>query len=276
MGRDAWPDLSVQISRRRWRCVPDPALCLTRDGAAFVRGLATQAEVWLTPEFHHFLDSWTLYDEKPELLAPSHSPAAAEETREALRIWLRLREASGSAEGRLCWVRDALRESRLPPGCEDSVVSQWEAMAEALDQHLAGAERPWGPLVAARRDAVALCAALPGSLLLTARSEAKDRRTPALCQQIEAWGLPCRHVGLDDDLALLERSLLLRILVEAGLTGFLWGGIGVSVIRPIVPSGYDRGDEFDAFADGEPRHLKNAWEDARFFWYELMGEDVYA
>ena len=41
MGRTAtWPDLSVQISRRRLRCVVDPYLCLTERGAELVHGLA--------------------------------------------------------------------------------------------------------------------------------------------------------------------------------------------------------------------------------------------
>ena len=42
MGRDAWPDFSVQISSRPWRCVPDPLLCMSRDGAAFLGALAEE------------------------------------------------------------------------------------------------------------------------------------------------------------------------------------------------------------------------------------------
>ncbi len=75
MGRDGWPDFSVQVSSRPWRCVPDPLLCMSRNGAAFVSALATanvvgsspRAEVWMAPEFHNILDNWMLYDQKPEL-----------------------------------------------------------------------------------------------------------------------------------------------------------------------------------------------------------------
>src|SRR5579872_3438881 len=112
MGQEQlWPDLSVQISRRRWRCVPDPALCLSGHGAAFVSGLASHAEVWMTPEFHHILDSWLLYDQSPELLGQSlGGRQSTEEIRHALRVWLRLRDEAGQTAARLCWVRDALRE----------------------------------------------------------------------------------------------------------------------------------------------------------------------
>ena len=79
MGKEPWSDLSVQIGSRPWRIVPDPLLCLSRDGAAFVGGLAgthmaghsPRAEVWLAPEFHSILDDWMLHDKHPELLAQS-------------------------------------------------------------------------------------------------------------------------------------------------------------------------------------------------------------
>ncbi len=46
MGQDTWPDLSVRISRRRSRCVPDPLFRQSHDGAAFIYGLTSHAEVW--------------------------------------------------------------------------------------------------------------------------------------------------------------------------------------------------------------------------------------
>ena len=153
MGRDAWPDFSVQISSRPWRCVPDPLLCLSRDGAAFVSALAgahevghsPRAEVWMAPEFHSILDNWMLYDQHPELLAQSlGGPSDPDELRQALRVWLRLRDTAGRPDGRLCWVRDAVRESCLPAGIGDSVVPRWEAMAQALDERLANSsETQW-------------------------------------------------------------------------------------------------------------------------------------
>src|SRR5208283_3282900 len=188
MGREAWPDLSVQISRRRWRCVLDPLLCLSGAGAALARGLAAHAEIWLAPEFHHILDGWTLYDGKPELLLqglPTQTRGCAyaeEDLREAMRAWLLLREDLGHGGGRLYWVRDCLRESSLPPGMEDSVLPRWELLAEGLEERLSKTGHEGGPLVAALRDTAALVAALPGALLLSLREPPRGRESHALPQ----------------------------------------------------------------------------------------------
>jgi hypothetical protein len=290
MGREAWPDLSVQISRRRWRCVPDPLLCLSHDGAAFVSGLvcgvAPPAEVWLGPEFLNILDSWMLYDREPDLLRQSlggrHAP---DEIRDALRIWLRLRDEAGHGGGRLCWVRDALRESCLPTGMDESVVPRWEVMAEALDERLSTAIEVRGPVVAAIRDAAALGAVLHGGVLLCLREPAKPDLPPPLCRHLQAWRLPCRRLEIGDDLVALERGLLLHMLVEAGLAGFLWGGLELAVVHLVVPGHFrvspghgfaGASEELDFLAEGEPRPAKGAWEDARAFWYDLAAEDAYA
>jgi len=142
---------------------------MSRDGAAFVSALAgahavthsPRAEVWMAPEFHSILDNWMLYDQHPELLAQSlGGPRDPDELRQALRLWLRLRDRAGRPDGRLCWVRDALRESCLPAGMGDSLVPRWEAMAQALDERLANSCETTGPGIAAVRDSVALCAVL--------------------------------------------------------------------------------------------------------------------
>jgi len=52
----SFPDLSVQISQRRWRCVLDPNLALSPNGAAFARRLAPHAEVWIGSEFFNILE----------------------------------------------------------------------------------------------------------------------------------------------------------------------------------------------------------------------------
>ncbi|MGD0720868.1 MAG: hypothetical protein ABR970_07445 [Roseiarcus sp.] len=283
MGREQlWPDLSVQISRRRWRCVPDPHLCLSYEGAAFVRGLTTHAEVWLAPEFLNILDNAPLYDQQPRLLTESlgghHTP---EEIRHALRIWLRLRNEAGHVGGPLCWVRDALRESCLPAGMEESIVPRWEAMAEALDERLPHTAEASGPGIAVTRDIAALAAVVPGAVLLSKREAAEPDQPPLLCRHLQTWRLPCRRLKVGDDLVALERNLLLHLLVEAGLAGFLWGGLGLAVVHLVVPDRFrvpaghgfaGAGEELDLLAEGEPLQVKSAWEDAQAFWYDLPQE----
>jgi hypothetical protein len=282
MGRGPVPDFSVQISRRRWRCVVDPHLCLSQDGAAFIYGLSAHAEIWLGPEFLNILDSWLLYDREPELLMPPFgSHHGADGIRHALRIWLRLRDEAGLGGGRLFWVSDAVRESCLPAGMDDGVVSRWEAMAEALDERLSKAVEPSGPMVAAMRDSAALAGLLPGAMLLTLRDPAGPNSPPMLCRHLQAWEVPCRHLDLADDLVEKERLLLLHMLIEAGLSGFLWGGLRLAVVHLVVPGHcrlpLDHGfaghtEEADFLTETEPRPIRGVWEDARAFWYDLIVE----
>jgi hypothetical protein len=288
MGKDPWSDLSVQISSQPWRCVPDPVLCLSRDGAAFVSALAgahgvghsPRTEVWMAPEFHSILDNWMLYDQHPELLMQSlGGPNDPDELREALRLWLRLRDTAGRPDGRLCWVRDALRESCLPAGIGDSVVPRWEAMAQALDERLTTRETG-GPGIAAMRDSAALCAVMTDAVLLCARESGDPDQTPRLCRHLQDWGLRCRRLRIADDLVALERGLLFRLFVEAGLASFIWGGLGLAVAHIVAPRLclIPNGDAFTSdvedldFTGDEPRPMKSPWEDAQVFWYNLAAE----
>jgi hypothetical protein len=283
------------------RCVPDVHLCMLRDGAAFLGGLIPHADVWATPEFLHVLDDWELHDGRPELLREALGEGYSDEgVRDALRHWLRLRDETGNRGGRLYCVRDSLRESNLPPGADDTLVSRWETMAEALDSRLT-ITSPGGALIDAhKRDTAALAATIQGAFVLTVRMpaertslgsrprpapEPKQSAAPSLCQHLESWGVPCRRVGIDDDLVALERSLLLHLLVEAGLSGFLWNGLPLSVVHLIAPGAFGVSPgrdgpagaaELDYFSSGEPRPVKSPWEAARAFWYDLDSGDHHA
>ncbi len=155
----SFPDLSVQISQRRWRCVLDPNLALSPNGAAFARRLAPHAEVWIGSEFFNILDSALIYEHEPELLGTSR--AAIETVPEVLRDWTRLRDETGYGGGLFHWIGDILRESCLPNGMDEGIIAHWEAAARSLDLRLPQALEASGPLIAAMRDTVALCAILP-------------------------------------------------------------------------------------------------------------------
>ncbi|MGB8843771.1 MAG: hypothetical protein WCC64_22185 [Aliidongia sp.] len=280
MGRSPGTEFSVQVSRRRWRFVVDPHLCLGQDGAAFICGLTSSAEIWLGPEFLNILDSWHLYDRKPGLLMPG-GHHKADDIQHALYIWLRLRDEAGLGGRRLFWVRDAVRESCLPADIDDSVVPRWEAMAEALDERLSKAAEPSGPMVAAMRDAAALTGLLSGAVLLTLCDPAEPAAAPVLCRHLQAWNLSCRHLDLKDDLVARERSLIVQLIIESGLCGFLWGGLRLAIVHVVVPGHYrlpldhglaGPGDEPEFLGESEPRPIKGVWEGARAFWYHLAAE----
>lgn len=295
MHRPQNTELSVHVGSRTWRCVLDPHLCLTRIGAAFVCELVHYAQVWIGAGALNIFDDWMLLEEQPaSLMWTADGIPDAEELRDALRTWRWFRDSHGHFGGRLCWVRDAVRESSLPEDADESLVPRWEAMAEALDQRLSHAEEHRGPMVAATRDAAALATLVPSAVLfglgrrrgdLRGASSDDPRGDPPLCHYLKSWNLPCRRLDVLDDLVVLERNLLLKTLVEAGLSRFLWGGLPLVVVHILAP-GHRRlavgqdfaggGDDIDFLEGEQPRPIRGPWEDAHAFWYDLNPEDDHA
>jgi hypothetical protein len=276
VANSSFPDLSVQISRRRSRCVLDPHLALSRDGPVLARLLAPFAEQWVGPEFFNVLDTAPLYEEQPELLIwPGTNTAEIAAVPEVLQAWSRLRDEPGNC---LSWIGDALRESSLPEAVDESIIANWEAASRALDLRLPSDPEASGPLIAATRDAAALCAVLPASRLL-ARS-ASDQ-PPAICRQLQEWGLRCERLSTDDALVAVERAEFLRLLAEAGLGPSIWGGLGLALIHLWLPRA--GGCDFARAEHLEPNLLRssnrrrawvNPWEDAKCFWYEVIGPTI--
>src|SRR6266568_3476706 len=276
----SFPDLSVQISQRRWRCVLDPNLALSPNGAAFARRLAPHAEVWIGSEFFNILDSALIYEHEPELLGTSR--AAIETVPEVLRDWTRLRDETGYGGGLFHWIGDILRESCLPNGMDEGIIAHWEAAARSLDLRLPQALEASGPLIAAMRDTVALCAILPAAAILTLRAPDEPRESPVLCRNVQCWGLDCQHLSGGDKLAAIECHSFRQVLVQAGLAKFVWGGLKLAVLH-LLASGLTRLDTpqdsiDEAGADLVIDARENAairwdpWHDAKGYWYDLVSE----
>jgi hypothetical protein len=270
-----FPDLSVQISRRRARCVLDPHLALSRDGPGLAKRLAPFAEQWVGPEFFNVLDSTSLYLEEPELLVwPDTDAAMIAAVPEVLQAWAQLRDESN---GCLSWIGDALRESSLPEAVDDAIVARWELASRMLDLRLPRTIEATGPLVAATRDAAALCAVLPAARMI-GRS---DRgRPPAVCRQFEQWGLVCEQLSTDDPLAMLERADFLRLVADAGIAPSVWGGLSLALVYLWLPRAgaldvephYGHDIEPDLLGRSEtPTAWVNPWEDAKCFWHDITG-----
>lgn len=275
MNNPPFPDLSVQISRRRSRCVLDPHLALSREGPILAKRLAPYAEQWVGPEFFNVLDSASLYLEEPELLVwPNTDAAAIAAVPEVLQAWAQLRDESN---GCLSWIGDALRESSLPDALDEAIVGRWEVASRALDLRLPKTIEATGPLVAATRDAAALCAVLPAARMI-GRSEGGE--PPAVCRQLQQWGLTCERLNADDPLVLLERADFLRLLADAGVAPSVWAGLGLALVYLWLPRAGSLEIEPLYGADVEPNLLRkdeepaawvNPWEDAKCFWCDITG-----
>jgi hypothetical protein len=274
VGVPAFPDLSVQITRRRSRCVLDPHLALSRDGPVLAKRLAPFAEQWVGPEFFNVLDSASLYLEEPELLVwPNTDAATIASVPEVLQAWAQLRDESN---GCLSWIGDALRESSLPDAVDEAIVGRWEIASRALDLRLPKTIEATGPLVAATRDAAALCAVLPAARMI-GRSE--NGKPPAVCRRLQQWGLACQQLSGDDPLVVLERADFLRLLADAGIAPSVWAGLGLSLVYLWLPRAGALEVEPFYGADAEPDLRKvekpsawaNPWEDAKCFWYDITG-----
>jgi hypothetical protein len=270
-----FPDLSVQVTRRRVRCVLDPNLALSRDGAMLARRLAPHAEQWVHPEWWNIVDGARLYTREPELVAPlGTDKALIAEIPDALRDWTQLRE-----EARQClhWVGETLPESYMPDDIDEAVLTRWEAASRTLDLFLPKAIEATGPLIAAMRDTAALCAVLHAAFVL---SRGAHGEPPLICRHLQQWGLACEKLSSKDILVSVERAGFQRLLIEAGLAPFVWGGLPLALVHLLVPyvgrleTGPDFGqeDEPALLADEEePVLRRNPWEGAKCFWYDVTG-----
>jgi hypothetical protein len=269
-----FPDLSVQVTRRRVRCVLDPNLALSREGAMLARRLAPHAEQWVYPEWWNIVDSARLYACEPGLVAPPGADSTfIAEIPEALRDWTQLRE-----EARRCvhWVGETLPESYMPDDVDEAVLPRWEAASRTLDLCLPKAIEATGPLIAAMRDTAALCAVLHAAFVL---SRGAHGEPPLICRHLQQWGLSCEELSPYDTLVSVQRASFQRLLVEAGLAPFIWGGLPLALVHLLVPY-VGRLETGPYFGEDEPDFLRNEdepvrpcnpWEGAKCFWYDVMG-----
>jgi hypothetical protein len=276
-----FPEVSVQLTQRRWRCVLDPNLALSPTGAEFARRLAPHAEVWLGTEFFNILDSTSIYEKEPELLAwPGANRVDSDLMSSVLHDWCRLRNESGYGSSPFHWIGDVLRESSLPAGMNEDVVEHWEEAASSLDACLPPAIEGTGPLIATMRDTVALCAVLPATIL-TMRDKSAVHEVPVLCEHIKHWGITCEQVDDNDEFVAIERAGIRQILIQAGMAKFLWAGMNLVVLHLLATGlgrtatdedtlSYDAGD---VLTDSEPSGgVRAPWAGARAFWYQLQPE----
>jgi hypothetical protein len=276
-------DLSITISQRRWPCVLDPTLVLSRFGLPLIRHINEAMELWIVRELWHILDNSRFWLEQPEALfsegregvSPDHALADDRELTSAMKAWERIRMENDLSGLKLYWLNDCLSDSMTPAGQPPDLVPRFEALACALDRHLVST----GPMACAARDSAALAAALGTAFVLTCQSAAEraEGTAPAICRMFPK-SIACLRVSEDDPVAAIERDHLRRLLVHAGAANMLFAGLYPVIIHFSAPAAsFGATLACDAKADSddiEPvmpaeEFALDPWQGARAFWYPL-------
>lgn len=282
-------DLSVTLSQRRWSCVLDPTLTLSKYGLPLVKQLGEVMDLWIVREFWHILDNTYFYWQQSDSVTNEKREVRRGITvqqrlsRQALctlKEWERLRMETDLGSLNLFWIGDCIGESFLPKETDASLVGRWEFLARSLENYPGKQQDTSEPLTSAFRDAAALTAALSSAFVLTYRSPEDIARNlpPAICSSLISWGVPCQEVEKTDEIASLERDYLLQLLIQSGLAKFLWTGLHLNVLHLVVPHAATISHPADWTEDFSLSELetwqelpesKKFWEVAQGFWYEI-------
>ena len=256
-------------------CVVDARLALSQHGQLSVARLAREFQVWLPHELHRILRNPRAYLDDPSQLVErpycgalrklDYDGEAGVVGRE-LSQWDRRPQEDDLAALPLYYLGERADECLVPSDVDRRLRERCEQLQRGL--HLAmnqsGYDLPRGEVIGACiRDAVALSAALEpyGAILLT-RLESDDEGAPALCDYLDAWGVPTSQAPRHGPMLRWLRDALAR----SGLAPLSWAGVPLAVVHVFVAGfpvlgGVDRGLDDDAVA--------RLWTNASIFWHRV-------
>ncbi len=250
---------------------------LSRLGLLTATRLVSQFTVWLPRELREILRSPRTYMGDPSPLLPRvycsalrnlDAKADAEAVCAELSQWDRLPESDELAALPLHYLGERADESFSPALCDSHLRERYEQLQRGLDLKLRASsyDQQRGATVAACvRDAAALCAALqPHNGFILSRLEVDGTGAPALCDYLDAWGVP-----VSDEIPDCggEAGLPLRVaLARAGLGPVSWSGISLVAVHVVLPGfpifgGADPGLDDDAVA--------RLWTQATVIWHRV-------
>jgi hypothetical protein len=232
--------------------------------------------LWLPQELHHVLRNTRSHLADPSSLAERPYCASlrqidlnveADAIGEELSQWDRVPEEDDLASLPFYYLGERADECRMPTDVDRRLRERCEQLQRGLHHAMnaSGYDLPRGEIVSACiRDAVALCAALEpyGAFILT-RLESDAEGAPALCDYLDAWGVPTAAAPASGKSAV---RWLRDALTQSGLAPLTWAGIPLAAVHVIVPGfpvlgGADKGLDDDAVA--------RLWTRASVFWHRV-------
>lgn len=233
-------ELEVSLRARRSAFVIDPLLALSTPlGARLTGRLSAAADLWVTRTFWQVIDSSDYYRRDPPALWPEClreglPESIGDDLHRALSLWETTRLRTDLSHCRLHWVSDNLGESVFPDGAPPDLIERYEALHQSLTARADPGEDATGTAgFYGTIDSLALTAALGNASLLTLAPDAPTSCLQLACTQV-GLGLEPVPEGGDAELAALERRRLREMIVVAGCTPLLWGGLHLAVVHPLL------------------------------------------
>ncbi|MFZ5637364.1 MAG: hypothetical protein ACOY82_12370 [Pseudomonadota bacterium] len=232
-------ELEVSFRAKRSAYVVDPLLALCSPyGAQLVSRLSALADLTVTRTFWQAIDASDYYRRDPLGFWPSAMretlPAStADDFNQALTLWEDERTRTDLSRCRLHWVIDNVSESLFPDGTRADLIERYEALHQALTSRCdPNDDATESAAFYGTIDSLALAAALGNACVLTLAPD-----LPQACLRTV-----CEHVGLtleeppesSQELVALEQRRVRELIVTAGASSLMWGGLRIAVIHPLL------------------------------------------
>lgn len=232
-------ELEVSVRARRSAYVVDPLLALCSPyGAQLVSRLSSLADLTVTRTFWQAIDASDYYRRDPlgfwpDTLRERLPEGTAEDFNQALSLWEDERARTDLSRCRLHWVIDNVSESLFPDGTRPDLLERYEALHQALTSRCdPNDDATESAAFYGTIDSLALAAALGNACVLTLAPDLPQACLRTVCEHV---GLTLEHPPESaEELIALERRRLRELIVSAGATSLLWGGLRIAVVHPLL------------------------------------------